>query len=90
VFWQKDVELNGAHQGTDFITDFGSGDKIDLTDFFKTADWVDADSVMKLTVSGGNTTLSVDTGAGFVDVVTLGGSHQASPQSYVDDMVILV
>ncbi len=61
-----------------------------VSDFFKTADWVDADSVMKLTVSGGNTTLSVDTGAGFVDVVTLAGNHVASPQSYVDDMVILV
>ena len=90
VYMQKDVMLAGVHQGLDFITDFRSSDKIDVRDFFKGMNVADYSDVMQLTSDGVKTTLSIDNGAGYVDVVSFAGSFVIPAQSLVDDQIILV
>ena len=89
MFMQKDVMLNGLHQGVDFITDFRSSDHIDVRDFFKGQTVADYNDVITLTENGANTTLSVKSGGVFIDVVTFAGHFIAPAQSLVDDQVIL-
>jgi Ca2+-binding RTX toxin-like protein len=92
VFMQKDVMVGGVHQGVDTITDFRSSDTIDVSDFFKGQDFVDASTALKMTFDGANTTISVDngSGAGFVDVVKFVGQFFAGVDSLAADGMIMV
>lgn len=89
VYLQKDVMLNGTHQGLDFITDFKSIDKIDVRDFFKGQSIDNFNAFINLRAEGGNTIVAVDNGAGFVDVVSFAGSFVVPGQSMVDEGIIL-
>ena len=73
VYFGKDVvNKTGAYLGLDHVTDFASGDRLDLRGMVKgklTADMV------RMTNGSDGTTVSIKMGDHFVDVVTLDGVH---------------
>ena len=78
VFFKNDVIGTAGPLGTDRITDFSAGDRIDIHDFLKSRTWSSIDEVVRLTDGASGSTLSVKTSSGFVDVVTLDGLHGQS------------
>lgn len=71
----KDVvdPASGAHLGVDNITDFGSGDVLDLHDLLKGQAYGSLDDVVRITDGENGATVSVRLGDAFVDIVTVAG-----------------
>lgn len=78
-FWQRaDVfHANGAWAGYDTITDFGAGDRLDLSGIFKNLPAQPMANMVHVTDTAGGTVISasINGGATFLDVVVLSGQH---------------
>ena len=90
VYFKKDAVVGGVQQGVDYITDFGSNDQIDIRDFFKSDPNVEINMAVQLNFDGVNTTLAVDVGGTFVDVVAFSGEWAATPSQLVEDFILAV
>lgn len=75
VYFKNDVTGAGGPLGTDHITDFSAGDRLDLHDFLKSRTWADIGEVVTVADAASGSTVAVKTTAGFVDVVTLDGVY---------------
>jgi hypothetical protein len=85
----KDVMVNGVHQGVDLITDFGSNDTLDLSDFFKT-ERASLNDEVRITAGAGSSTLSIKMGDAWVDVAVLQGVMGGDADAWASDGMIMV
>lgn len=91
VWLEKDVMSGKKSQGVDTITDFGFGDRLDLSDITdglvatKTGANIDPSSVIKITDSSAGSMVSVKVGSSFYDVVLLQNVHGVTAQSLLAD-----
>lgn len=90
VYFKKDVIVGDKHQGVDLITDFGAGDRINLHDFFKYRPGADLNTAIKLTTHGDTTTLAINTGGAFVDVLAIKGDFGATPAELAASYILAV
>jgi Ca2+-binding RTX toxin-like protein len=85
-FWQRsDVfHANGAWAGFDTITDFGAGDRLDLSGVFKGLPAQPMANMVHVTDTGAGTVISasINGGTTFLDVVVLSGQHYD-----IDDLI---
>ncbi len=90
VYLKKDAVVGGVQQGVDYITDFGSNDQIDISDFFKSDPNADLNVAIQLNFDGVNTTLAVDVGGTFVNVVAFSGEWTATPSQLAEEFILAV
>jgi Ca2+-binding RTX toxin-like protein len=96
VWLEKDVVSGKKSQGVDTITDFGVGDRLDLSDITdglvapKSGASIDSSSVIKVTDSSAGSMLSVKVGSSFYDVVLLQNVHGVTTQSLLADGYLIV
>ena len=89
VYLKKDaVDGAGMALGTDTISDFGAGDRLDLKDFFKYVQPADVAQSIKLAYDGANTTLSVQVHDGFVDVAALRGDFGSDTSQFAAGYIL--
>ncbi len=88
-WFRSDVLSGKKHLGVDTITDFGAGDRLDLSEFTKYFVGAPIDSVVHLTDSASGSMLSVKIGTSFVDLVMLEGIHGVLASDLLDDGMIV-
>ena len=88
-FFGKDITSGGKHLGLDVITDFSAGDRLDLHDMLKKFAPGDAGNHVRVTDGKHGSTVSVDMGGKFVDVVLLEDVHHTSAADLLASGAIL-
>lgn len=88
-WYVKDVKSGGSYLGADAITDFSTGDKLNLHEFVKSFPGAPIDSIVKLTDSAAGTMVSVKIGTTFLDLVQLQGVHETSASTLLANGQIL-
>lgn len=88
-WFAKDVVVGTKHQGVDTITDFSTGDRLDLSDLLKKFKSGDLTDHIQVTESKAGSTVSVDVGGTFYDVVTLAGVYDTSAADLLASGAIL-
>ncbi|MDX2307758.1 MAG: Ig-like domain-containing protein [Hyphomicrobium sp.] len=90
VWLSKDIRSGNTHLGVDHVTDFGSGDKLDLTDFGKSVKKGDYASVFSVKDGTDGTTVSVQIANKTWDVAVLENVHGMTLQSMLADGLLIV
>ncbi len=89
VWQEKDVVSGKKSQGVDSITDFGAGDKLDLSDItdslFGNLLGSDPSTVIKVTDGAVGSMVAVKVGNTFYDVVVLQNVHGVTAASLIAD-----
>lgn len=91
VWEERDVVSGWKSQGVDTITDFGAGDRLDLSDItggFLGLNWLfgsDPASQVKVTDTAAGSMVSVKVGSSFYDVVMLQNVHGVTAASLLAD-----
>ena len=91
VWHEKDVVSGKKSQGVDIITDFGAGDKLDLSDITSGVlglNWlfgVNPTSQVKVTDTDAGSMVAVKVGSAFYDVVLLQNVHGVTTASLLAD-----
>ncbi len=89
VWQEKDVVSGKKSQGVDTITDFGTGDKLDLSDItdtlFNNLLGVDPSTLIKVTDGAAGSMVSVKVGNAFYDVAVLQNVHGITAASLIAD-----
>ena len=80
-FFKKGAFDATGFLGVDRITDLAAGETLDIRDFHKGQKWNAIGDVARVTVGAAGSTLSLETSAGMVDVVTLDGVRGQSAAS---------
>jgi len=88
TFLMKDVLVGGVHQGVDVISDFNTGDTLDLRDFVKSYVPTLENSIrMTSTVEG--TMVSANVDGQFVDIVMLSGVRGGDADAWASDYMLM-
>ncbi len=82
VWEEKDVVSGKKSQGVDTITDFGAGDRLDLSDI---TDGFNPAALVKVTDTAAGSMVSVKVGSAFYDVVLLQSVHGITTTSLLAD-----
>ncbi len=88
-WFAKDVISGKKHLGVDTITDFSAGDRLDFSDMLKKFKSGDLADHIQVTESKVGTTVAVDIGGTFYDVVTLVGVYDTSAADLLASGAIL-
>jgi Ca2+-binding RTX toxin-like protein len=89
VWFGKDVMSGNRHLGVDHITDFGLGDRLDLSDILK-GSTAPIDSLVQTQDTAAGTLVSARLGGRFVDIAVLDDVHGVTAASLFADGMILV
>jgi Ca2+-binding RTX toxin-like protein len=88
-WFAKDVMSGKTHLGVDTITDFSTGDMLDLRDILKKFDADERHDHVRVTEGKLGSMVSVDMGGKFVDVVMLQGVYDTSAADLLASGAIL-